>query len=62
MCDFVFSHHPVQDQQAVSVLRRGGAVRDGKRVMAAETLALGKVREAFLTLALGLSRFSHIVT
>lgn len=35
---------PVQIEPAVSVLRRGDAVRDGKRVVDEETLALGKVR------------------
>lgn len=33
-----------QVEQAVSDLQRGGAVWDGKRVLAEETLLLGKVR------------------
>lgn len=35
----------VQVEQAVSDLQRGGAVWDGKRVLAEETLLLWKVRE-----------------
>lgn len=34
----------VQGEQTVSDLRGGGAVRDGKRFVAEETFALGKVR------------------
>lgn len=46
-----------QVEQAVSDLQRGGAVWDGKRVLAEETLLLGKVRgEIFLNLIGGCSR------
>lgn len=34
-----------QDEPAVPVLRWSDAVRDGKRVVAEETLTLGKVRK-----------------
>lgn len=37
----------VQDEQAVSDVRRGSAVWDGKRSVAEETFTMGKVRQMF---------------
>lgn len=54
---------PVQGEPVVSDLRRGGAVRDGKRVMAEETVALGKVRETPLSVEVIIRKgYRQIVT
>lgn len=63
---------PIQDEPAVSDLRRGRAVRDGERIVAEEALTLGKVREGHYLLnselkssrsqAAGSDVFVHAVT